>query len=496
MIPRYEHPAITSIWTDSAKLARWDQVELAAIKARVRLGRVDMNDFEIIEGALTANPVEARVWKERERAIGHDLAAYVELRQEQLPKTLRYLFHQGLTSYDTEDPAFAVALLQSSGVAITSLEGLRATLLRLALKYRYTPMLERTHGQWARPASFGSRVLSWLAQLQEANEALHIARDACMRSKLSGAIGTYSGGLSPEIEAKVLSTLGLKPFLGATQIVPRIVFARLAQALELVAVAISNIAVDVELGARSGYTLWQEPFGTQQKGSSAMPHKKNTIATEQMEGMARLAAGYTSAIVESAKSKERRDIAQSCVERVAWPDLFHVVLRMLTTMTRVLGGMVVYPDAMLRELVDSRGTYAAEEAKVFLAEELAKEGVVAEVAYRIVQYAAWNALSPKGAWVKLRDEIAENLDEAEDALEEARFAGANETLTTIEGIIGQGELVWTDELAATSTTVLAWNQILKRLFARTGVGNRWEKIFRMDFLLAGERTLFEHFIGD
>lgn len=486
MIPRYTHPGIAAIWTDEAKLRRWDKVELAVTHARSMKGALTAEQYGEIFDRIAQSSVDVAAWHEREKVTGHDLAAYVELRWESLPTELRRHFHDGMTSYDTEDPAFVLGLQESSNFVNDALVALIEELLGLAKHYRYLPMLERTHGQWAKLASLGSRFLMWRAELVEAHHALVEAQGACLRSRISGAIGTYGGRLTPVIERLALQQLGLAPFYGAGQIAPRTLYARIAQALELAAMVLGKIAIDFQLGARSGRPLWQEPFGRGQKGSSAMPHKKNPIAMEQTEGLAELARGYVAAIVDTAKTKERRDIAQSCVERTAWPDLFHTLMRMLGNIQRVLTGMAVYPDNMYREIDESRGTYASEDAKTFLAEKLAERGFGADVTYRIVQLACWNALPPPR--VASPENLPGNLDEAAGV-----FWGSRQRAYGIDTYLLGGNLEPVAELGIEEELVTEYNRVLRSLFNHIRTRRSFEKLFTIPYQLQGEAALFDLF---
>ena len=493
MIPRYEHAGIKAIWTDRAKLARWDRVELAVVEARMKLGLVSEEDWRTILGFVSKSEVDIPAWLEREKEMGHDLAAYVELRWEGLPAELRHHFHDGMTSYDTEDPAFVLALQKSSGHVHDAALALIEEMLELAKRYRYQPMLERTHGQWAKLASLGSRILMWRAELVEADHALIEAISACRRSRISGAIGTYGGRLTSEIEREALALLGLAPYYGAGQIAPRTLYASLAQAEGLVAKVLEKIAIDFQLGARSGCPLWQEPFGRAQKGSSAMPHKKNPIRMEQTEGLAAVASGYVSMIVESAKTKERRDIAQSCVERIAWPDLHHTLMRMLGNVRSVLGGMSVYPENMYREIAESRGTYASEDAKTFLAERLAARGLGAEVAYRIVQLACWNAHPPAADasimdGVNLSHDLAEANRRLMHILEHPALPAFGRD---IESLLLAGNLTAIPQLDVDADMVADWNTLLREVFMDKEMWDAFTGLFTIPYQLQGESHLFE-----
>jgi adenylosuccinate lyase len=331
--------------------------------------------------------------------------------------------------------------------------------------------------------------------LTDGYDQLQAAKALCCQSRISGAVGNYGGNMTPEIEREALRILGLEPYYGATQIVPRTVHAPLAQALLVVAEAVGKIALDVRLMARSGTPLVHEPFSKIQKGSSAMPHKKNTIITEQMEGMVRLARGYVLALTSNISTWEERAIEQSCVERVAWPDLFHVVSRIVTQMTKVCSGLVVYPDRMLQEVIEARGTYATDEAKNFLAKELGKRGVSSETAYRIVQLASFCVFEPSARWLKVRDDRKASFKMA-DSIVENRLSKRGTDDSTIGDVIENAALVPVPSLAADEKQVAEWNALLRDVFSTQAMRDTWQDLFLPSHLLQGEAFLFDKILGE
>ncbi|OGF93138.1 hypothetical protein A3G54_03165 [Candidatus Giovannonibacteria bacterium RIFCSPLOWO2_12_FULL_44_15] len=495
MITRYADPRVDAISCDEAKVKRWQDSELAVIEARVNLNLAPRNVFETTKAILEANPCDIGWWLRREKETQHDLTAFIDERLRYIPPEMQAEWHKDMTSYDTEDAAFALALLQFAAIVSEDLEKLIGLMKGFALRERYTLMLERTHGQWAKLRSFGGRILTWLAPLLFAHEQLKRAAANCRQSRISGAIGNYGGGLSPEIEFEALRILGLTPFYGATQILPRIVQAPLAQSVRLVGEALGQIAVDFRLGARSGKSLWHEPFAKEQKGSSAMPHKKNTIGTEQIDGMLDLLSGSEASVLRSIQTWEARAIEQSCVERVAWPDLFHEILRMISVMHRVLGGMVIYRDHMLQEIQDSRETYASDEEKNFLALECGKRGIEFETAYRIVQLASFCAFKPTEYWAKVRETRPSfDLREADELLQESYNAPFKQSLG-IKEIIKKGKLFRVEGLKATEKDVASWNVFLSEIFSGADTRARWDALFNPSYLLKGEGFLFSKILG-
>ena len=361
----------------------------------------------------------------------------------------------------------------------------------LAIEYRHTVMLARTHGQWAEIESFGKRCLTWLVILREGLRNLEKAEENLKYSKLSGAIGNYQG-ITAEIEEEALRILGFQPYPGATQILPRELYAPLAQAVCQIVLSLNKIAIDIRLGARSGITILQEPFGKKQKGSSAMPHKKNTISCEKIEGLSRAATGYMNMLIRNVVTWEERAIEQSSVERIAWPDLFHVAIHAIKTMSKVLQGLTVYPDNMLKEINESCGCYAAGEAKEFLRHHGAEYGLGTEDAYRIVQLAAFNVFEPSEGAKRLRENPPASITEAQKMLLPLKKARKP---ISIQNIVANGELVVSDQLEANEETIREWNGILVKIFDKPEIRERWNQLFAFENLLKGENTLYKKILG-
>ena len=347
------------------------------------------------------------------------------------------------------------------------------------------------HGQEAELQSFGKRCLTWLVSIRLSIENLHKNAGNLDYSKLSGAIGNYRG-IDPEVEKRALEILGFKPFYGATQIMPRELYAPIAQSLCQIVMTLNKIATDIRLGARSGRPIYQEPFAKKQKGSSAMPHKKNTIATEQMEGMARMAEGYCQMIQRNIVTWEERAIEQSCVERIAWPDLFHVTIHSVKTMTRILQELKVYPDNMRLEIIDSCGSYAAGEAKEFLRQYGARFGLTAEGAYRMVQLAAFNAFGPEDWEKELRNNPCASLHEADTSFFCRR---KRKERISIKEIICNFSLKVSEQLDADQACVDHWNDLLGHMFADSNLFASWNLLFAPSYLLRNEDKLYQEILG-
>jgi adenylosuccinate lyase len=494
MIKRYALNTISDIFSDENKLSLWQETELAVILARVRLDKIDHQIYKKIKDIWRAKPIDLDWWKKRDEEIHHDLNAFLDERYRHLPAELHCYVHKNITSYDTEEAAFATMLKQALEVVDSAYLDLSRTLRRMAIKYRYTIMNARTHGQEAEMQSFGARILSWFKDLKMANELLTDVRKHLIYSKLSGAIGKY-GSINPLLEKKALQILGFKPYYGATQIMPRIIYAPIAQALSNMALVIDKIANDIRLSSRSGSVLMQEPFKKKQKGSSTMPHKKNPINSEQNEGLGKMAVGYMIMITTTIKTWEERSIEQSSVERVAWPDLFHITVRALNVLNKVLTGLKVYPDNMLKEIYESRGVYASSEAKEFLKEQLKDSGLCNEDIYRIVQLAAFNAFEPSEEQLSIREKIPENFSEAQSLLIKIESL-PKEAPKSIRDIIAGWDLKFTDELDITKEQVDKYNSELKKLFqSKKGLINEWDKLFSPEFLLKNEKILYQEILG-
>jgi len=492
MVSRYANLRINQIFSDEHKLELWQKTELAVIKAMVNLNLVDQKDYDIIATILRNESIDIEWWKKRDQEIHHDLNAFVDERIRHINSHLHQYFHKNITSYDTEEPAFAYSLSEAVRVIEPLGAALEQTLKALAIKYRHTIMNGRTHGQEAEMQSFGARCLTWLADYLVARKALWQSLDNLKYSKLSGAIGKY-GSLDPKIEEGALKILGFVPFYGATQIIPRILYAPIAQDLCNLAAVIDKIGMDIRLASRSGRPLLQEPFKKKQKGSSAMPHKKNTIRTEQLEGMARMAKGYMVMITDNIKTWEERAIEQSCVERVAWPDLFHVTAQSLKVLDGVLNGLTVYPDNMLREIHESRGVYASSEVKEFLKERLNNDWIKHEDVYRIVQLACFNVFEPEAGRLAIREKRATSFAESLELLQTVGSMPSEE-ITSIEKFIPEARLRVSDSLDIGPQQIDIYNQSLRELFSRNGVVEEWKKLFTPEFLLKNETFLYQQIL--
>ncbi len=324
MIPRYQTPEMAEIFSDEAKLARWTKVELEVLRVLSRRGVVPAEAYEEVSKALKGLDYRelARCQAEREREVQHDVIAFVECLERRAGEWGRFI-HYGLTSYDVVDTAWALALKEAIQVILGELKGYAAALKDKALKYKRVPVIGRTHGVFAEPTSLGLKFLGFYTEAKRNEERLLWALETISYGKISGTVGN-AAALGVEVEEEVLKALGLKPEPVSTQVVPLDRHAFVLQTLALLGASLERFATEIRGLARTEVGEWQEPFSAGQKGSSAMPHKRNPIVSERLCGIARLLRGYALAELESVALWHERDISNSSVERVAIPDAFHL----------------------------------------------------------------------------------------------------------------------------------------------------------------------------
>jgi len=376
MIERYTRPQMAAVWDEEAKLGIWLEVELLACEALAQRGEVPQDVPATLRGRAKVNVQRMR---EIEREVAHDIIAFVTSVAEVCGPEGRYL-HLGLTSSDVLDTAFAVQLVRAADLLIQGATALAEAIRHQAQQHQGTVMVGRTHGIHAEPITFGIKLAGWYTEMQRNLARLRQAREAVRFGTLSGAVGTFAH-LSPAVEAYVCERLGLRPEPVATQIVPRDRHAEFFATLAIVAGSIERFALEIRHLQRSEVGEAQEPFGGAQKGSSAMPHKRNPILTENVTGLARLVRAYASAAFEDIALWHERDISHSSVERVIAPDATIALDFMLHRMTGVIGNLVVHPDTMQANLERWHGAVFSE--AVLLA--LVRKGIAREEAYRWVQ---------------------------------------------------------------------------------------------------------------
>jgi adenylosuccinate lyase len=368
-----------AVWSEEAKLQHWLRIEILVCEAWGRLGRIPEQDLRAIRerASVTAARVE-----ELERSTQHDVAAFVQAAGESVGPAGRWI-HFGLTSSDLLDTGLGLQLRDASDQLIRRLEGLFAVIKSTALEHRDTVCLGRTHGVIAEPTTFGHKVAVWAFELARDHERLRRAREVVSVGKISGAVGTYAA-IDPSVEEYVCGQLGLAPAEASTQILQRDRHAEYLSALAVTGATLEKIALEIRHLQRTEVREVQEPFETGQKGSSAMPHKRNPILCERVCGLARLLRANLHAGLENVALWHERDISHSSVERVILPDSSIVLDYMLHLATTVLDGMSVFPDRMRENLEASGGLVYSQ--PVLLA--LIDGGLPRDEAYAIVQSAA------------------------------------------------------------------------------------------------------------
>jgi adenylosuccinate lyase len=376
MIPRYTHPDMGAIWSEQRRYETWLEVELAATDAMADAGLVPKDAARELRDRAGFDV--ARI-EEIEATTQHDVIAFTTAVAEKVGSSARWL-HFGLTSSDVVDTAQALQMREACALIVKDVAGLMEAVRNRAFEHRLTPMIGRTHGVHAEPMTFGLKLALWYAELQRDLERLLRARDVVAVGKISGAVGTFAH-LDPSIEASVCARLGLQPAPVSSQVIQRDRHAELMTTLAITAASLEKFAVEIRGLQKTEIGEVEEPFGKGQKGSSAMPHKRNPIGCEQITGLARLIRGNAMAALENVALWHERDISHSSVERVILPDSFIALDHMLRRFTRIARGMVVYPERMSENLNRSRGVVFS--GTVLL--ELAKRGISREQAYEWVQ---------------------------------------------------------------------------------------------------------------
>ena len=374
---------MTRIWSDEARLAHWLAVELAALDAWVAVGVVPAAAADSIHANAVA-PTPQRV-AEIERETNHDVAAFVDAVAETLDADGRWL-HYGLTSSDVLDTALALTVQEAGSELLAGLDRAFAAVVRRADEHRATVTIGRTHGVHAEPTTFGLKLAGWAFALDRDRERLVHALEGMRVGKFSGAVGTYSA-TSPEVERIACEQLGLDPAPSSTQIIQRDRHAELLAALAVVASSLDRFATEIRHLARSELREVEEPFGRAQKGSSAMPHKRNPVTAERICGLARVVRANALVGLENVALWHERDISHSSAERVVLPDSFLALDYMLERFTWLVEGMVVRPERMRENLAASRGLYFSQ--RLLLA--LVESGLERDEAYRLVQRHAMQA---------------------------------------------------------------------------------------------------------
>lgn len=376
MIPRYTLPPMAKLWSEEAKYGRWLEVELAVCRAWHRAGRIPAKALREIESRAR---FDVNRILEIEKTVGHHVIAFLTDVNENVGPPSRFI-HLGLTSEDVVDTSLILALKQAATLILRKLEGTIDAAAKIALKYKNTPMIGRTHGIHAEPTAFGLKFLVYHQELLRTRERIRRARRAVSVGKIAGPVGTLAQ-VPPAVEADALRQLGLKPAAAVTQVIQRDRHAEYVAALAICGATLEKIALEIRALQRTEVGEAAEPFRRGQKGSSSMPHKRNPELCERICGLARLLRGWLVAALENVALWHERDISHSSAERIIFPDATTTIYYMLDVMNYVLEGLDVYPRRMKENLEATRGLIFSGRVLV----ELAAAGASREEAYDVVQ---------------------------------------------------------------------------------------------------------------
>ena len=386
MIPRYSRPEMAAIWEPANRFAIWLRIEILACEAWAELGVVPKDAVAEIKAKATFDMAELvpRI-DEIERRTRHDVVAFTEAVAERVGPAARYI-HLGLTSSDILDTCLACQMQQAADLLLRDTAALEATLAELAVRHKDTAMIGRTHGIHAEPTTFGLKLAMWLMEARRATERLTRAREVVSYGKLSGAVGTFAN-VPPQVEEYVCAKLGLEPEPISTQIIQRARHAEYLAVIGIVGSSLDKFATEIRHLQRTEVREAEEPFSEGQKGSSAMPHKRNPVSCEQISGLARLLRSNVQAGMENVALWHERDISHSSVERVILPDGTILLDYLLAKFTEIVKGMRVHPERMRQNLAATHGVIFSQQ--VLLA--LSKAGASREAAYQMVQRNAMRA---------------------------------------------------------------------------------------------------------
>jgi adenylosuccinate lyase len=382
LIPRYTRPAMGRIWNDESKFRAWLEVETTASEVLAEFGMVPA---EAAKAIRERGDFDLERIREIEAEVRHDVIAFTTAVAEKVGPESRWL-HYGLTSNDVVDTAQALQIKQASAILRDDIERLMAVLKTRALEFKHTPTVGRTHGMHAEPTTFGLKLLNWYAEMRRNLERFNAAAEQIRVGKLSGAVGTF-GHLGPEQEERICARLGLIPAAVATQVIQRDRHAHFLSTLAIVTATLDKIATEVRHLQRTEVREAEEYFSAKQKGSSAMPHKRNPITAEQICGLVRVVRANAQAGYENVALWHERDISHSSVERVILPDSTILTDYLLTKTADMIERLVVYPTRMKNNLESTGGLIFSGQLLL----DLAEAGMLREDAYRLVQKHAMNA---------------------------------------------------------------------------------------------------------
>jgi adenylosuccinate lyase len=399
LIERYSPPAMRAVWSDQHKYELWLRIEVLACEGWAAVGRIPESALpKIRQGTFDATKIA-----EVESRVGHDVIAFLTVLNESIGQPEARYVHLGMTSQDLNDTAMAVQMVESAQLIGHELAKLREAAADLAIRHRRTLMAGRTHGIVAEPITFGFKVAGWVAELDRSIERLKSAADDAGVGRVSGAVGTHAT-IDPKVEEYVCGELGLKVDVVSTQVVARDRHSGFMSALAIAAGTLERIATEIRHLQRSEVGEVFEPFGKEQKGSSAMPHKRNPVLTERVCGLARVVRGNLVTALENTALWHERDISHSSAERIIFPDACTTVDYMAIEMNKVLRGLEVRPERMLANLQFAGGVVFSQ--RVLLA--LVESGMSREDAYLVVQKAAMDAM--EGAGPGFRVQLEKNDD--------------------------------------------------------------------------------------
>jgi adenylosuccinate lyase len=403
MMPRYSLPEMSALFTDESRLGRWLEVELLAVEGWASIGVVPVVDAaEVRARAPKVDPSFVEAVARRERVTDHDVAAFVDVVQDAIGAPEGSWVHFGLTSSDVVDTALCATLTEAADLLVAASESLLTVLKRRARELIDVPMVGRTHGVHAEPFSFGAKLALWSLQVDRDRQRLRAARSRVAVGKLSGVVGTYSN-VDPRVEEFVCRALGLAP-VPSTQVIARDRHAELLWACAAVGTTVETIATEVRHLARTEVGEVEEAFGAGQKGSSAMPHKRNPILSERLCGLARVLRGYLSAGLEDVALWHERDISHSSAERIILPDACVLAHYVLHRCAQLIDGLVIHAEKMRENLeIGSRGLVFSQ--GVLLA--LVRAGMARDDAYRIVQRDARRAVEEDRPFREVLEEDSE-----------------------------------------------------------------------------------------
>ncbi len=384
MIERYAPKCMKDLWSEKSKFERWLEVEIAVMESYEKMGIIPKGYSQL---AKKNSRIDVKEINEIESTVDHDVIAFIKSVTSKMGDEARY-FHYGLTSSDVVDTAFSMAAVYAMDLILSKMRELMDSTLTLARRYKYTPIIGRTHGIHAEPTTFGLKVLNWYYGLERSKERLEREKENISIGKISGAVGNYAN-VPVEIEEMVCKKLKLKPAKVSTQILPRDLHAGYISSIAIVGGELERISTEIRNLQRTEIGEVQEPFSSTQRGSSAMPHKKNPVKDERISGLSRVLRGYAISAMEDIALWHERDISHSSVERIVFPDATSTLYFMIDELNKIINGLKVEENKMKDNIYMTKGLVFSE--KVLL--KLVNNGLSREKAYKIVQNVSmkvWN----------------------------------------------------------------------------------------------------------